>query len=148
MRWQSGCDGRSEGGWGGVGGWGRVLNQAAPLGQYVMKRGGEDPKEDGAKYRNEVRVWEGAVGMGTWHSAPPALCTLPVCHVMHSCCYVLEPLSIRPRMRPALQSLHLFFWGGVQTKMSWRSLLTVLEITSRNQGSELSSATMIPQLLW
>ena len=41
----------------------------------------------------------------------------------------------------------LFFGEGVQTKMSWRSLLnfTVLEITSRNQGSELPSATMIPQ---
>ena len=30
--------------------------------------------------------------------------------------------------------------------MSWRSLLTVLEVTPRDQGSELSSATMIPQM--
>ena len=33
-----------------------------------------------------------------------------------------------------------------QTKMSWRSLLTVLEVTPWDQGSELSSATVIPQM--
>ena len=42
----------------------------------------------------------------------------------------------------------LFFFGADQDELAWPALFTVLEITSRNQGSELSSATMIPQWVW
>ena len=42
----------------------------------------------------------------------------------------------------------LFFFGPDQDELAWPALFTVLEKTSRNQGSELSSATMIPQWLW
>ena len=41
-----------------------------------------------------------------------------------------------------------FFFGTDQDELAWPALYTVLEMTSRNQGSELSSATMIPHWLW
>ena len=47
-------------------------------------------------------------------------------------------LGVPNRRVPKQKWLHLFFLA--QTKMSWRSLLT------SHQGSELSSATMIPQM--
>ena len=42
------------------------------------------------------------------------------------------------------------FWGGGsdQDELLWPAHFTVLEITPRDQGSELSSAMMIPRWLW
>ena len=52
-----------------------------------------------------------------------------------------------PLARTTVDKLKCFF-GGVQTKMSSRGPRTsrLLEVTPRDQGSELSSATMIPQM--
>ena len=40
------------------------------------------------------------------------------------------------------------FFGSDQDELASPAHFTVLQTTSRNQGSELPSATMIPQWLW
>ena len=39
-----------------------------------------------------------------------------------------------------------FFYGPDQDELAWPAPCMVLETTSRNQSSELSSSTMIPQM--
>ena len=46
-------------------------------------------------------------------------------------------------------SYHMFFFlGADQDELNQPAHFTLLEMTSRNQGSELSSAMMIPHCLW
>ena len=50
-------------------------------------------------------------------------------------------------MRRSMEASHCFlFFGSDQDEPASPAHFTVLEVTPRNQGSELSSATMIPQM--
>ena len=55
--------------------------------------------------------------------------------------------SKRREGRKAASNEHcLFFFGSDQDELTYPAHHMVLETTSRSQGSELSSATMIPQM--
>jgi hypothetical protein len=61
-----------------------------------------------------------------------------------------EPLWAKFKAK-YLSAMRLFLFGGGesdQDELAQPAHFTVLETTSRNQGSELSSATMIPQWPW
>jgi hypothetical protein len=62
-----------------------------------------------------------------------------------------SPLGLE-QARSALgpeQVRHFFFsFSADEDQLAWPALYTVLEMSSWNQGSELSSATMIPQWVW
>ena len=94
---------------------------------------------------------------------PPRSCRHQLCvplhtqtidHTMRCSKQKARPNTPPPSSLNTLPQIPLLFFNTspppqptfflVQTKMSWRSPLT--SRTSRNQGSQLSSATMIPQL--
>ena len=76
-----------------------------------------------------------AIGRGHCNSHPD----LPIIFIVRTLCL----------LRRSFRYLLIFFLGGGadQDELASPAHFTVLEITSRNQGSELSSATMIPQWL-
>jgi hypothetical protein len=57
-------------------------------------------------------------------------------------------LSSKAENEPKENCEIIFFGGPHKDELAQPAYFTVLEITSRNQGSELSSATMTPQWLW
>ena len=67
----------------------------------------------------------------------------------------LPPLTMKPSASvqtcstppcPQISRGCNFFFGSDQDELAYPAHFTVLEVTPRDQGSELSSATMIPQM--